>query len=82
MLLWKGGGHQVRAGLHRKRDVEVLVDRVMRLVPRRGLAREQLDALAVEREFNCVGFGEAFDVLITVAGEAHLTVVVAVDGKV
>ena len=51
----------------------------MILAGRRRLDGEQLDALAVEHQFDFVRLGEAFDVLVAVAREADLDFVLGVE---
>ena len=77
----ESGGDDVRAGFHWDFDVEVGIDAAMILAGRGRLNGEAFDARAVDEEFDIVGAGDAFDVLIAIAGEADLDFVFGVDGE-
>ena len=82
-LLDERRGQRVRTGLDRDADVEILVDCVMiGQIPRRRLEREELDALAVERELELVRIVEPFYVRVAIASEAYLDFVLGIQRKV
>ena len=73
----------VRSGLHRNPDLQILVDRFIRvvgaaLVPVR-FDGEQLQAIAIQRDLQLVRFAEPFDVFVAVSRQANLDLVRAVE---
>ena len=61
--------------------MDVLIDRVVILARCGWLDGEQANALAIEQKFHLLGFRQAFDVFVTVAGQTHLKFVVGIQGK-
>ena len=66
-LLQECRGQFMGPGFHGNSHIQRSVDLAVILSGRRGLYSEDADANAVEAEFDVVGPGEAFDMLVAVA---------------
>ena len=65
-------------GFHGNSHIQRSVDLAVILSRRRGLHSEDADANAVEAEFDVVGPGEAFDMLVAVARQPQLNLILGV----